>query len=398
MAEEVHQEMTHLDSKDELMKLFEELSFREKWRKIREGLQQPPESGPYKWARLQMLRLMSPISGVVVPLILILIMGFIAGMQQMARPPVQVTIKDEQLPEELKQPEELPEPEIQPPDPVEMVNDTFIPSTSKATSVGPDADFSPQPSPLDSVAIIRSPVIMKGIFGSRSPGARGSALGRYGGSGNTEGAVLRALRWLKKNQEADGSWGGHSGGGGGPAGIECGMTGLALLTYLAHGETPASPEFGMTVDKAIKWLLAKDANFPKPYQHPICAYALCEAFSMTKVPSIKASAKKAIDVIVVGQNPTGGFDYQLNNTARDDTSVMGWCAQAMKAAKIAGVETVNLDAAMKKAIEGFKKNYQGDTTSGGYGYTGPGKTGLSGVGALCTQLLGAPKAPEVRPR
>ena len=33
------------------------------------------------------------------------------------------------------------------------------------------------------------------------------------------------------------------------------MAGLALLCYLAHGETPASPEFGKTVEKAMKYLV-----------------------------------------------------------------------------------------------------------------------------------------------
>ena len=64
--------------------------------------------------------------------------------------------------------------------------------------------------------------------------------------------MLLALRWLKKNQEADGSWHINSGGGSNASGpAKPAMTGLALLTYLAHGETPASEEFGQTVERAI---------------------------------------------------------------------------------------------------------------------------------------------------
>jgi hypothetical protein len=177
------------------------------------------------------------------------------------------------------------------------------------------------------------------------------------------------------------------------------MTGLALLTYLAHGDTPSSPEFGSTVEKAIKALMEiqkSGEGWPKPYQHPIATYAMCEAYSMTKIPGLKEAAKKGLDIIVAGQNATGGFDYQLNNTLRDDTSVMGWCVQAMKAGKIAGIDNQNLEAAMKKTIEGFKKNYQGDSTLGGFGYTEPGKTGLTGVGVLCNQLLGLAKSQEVK--
>jgi hypothetical protein len=81
-----------------------------------------------------------------------------------------------------------------------------------------------------------------------------------------------------------------------------------------------------------------------------------------------------MDVIITGQSPTGGFTYELNASARNDSSVMGWCCQALKAGKIAGLDSPGLDEAMKKGIEGFKGNYQGDSTSGGFGYTGPGRT------------------------
>ncbi|MDI6773988.1 MAG: terpene cyclase/mutase family protein [Verrucomicrobiota bacterium] len=403
MSEETPQQIVESNSLDEMMKLFEEMPFWKRWRKIRAGLRQPKESGDYKWARLQVLRLWAPTAGIVVPSLALLIATVVVALAPAKNTTVQVSIREEKVVEELKEVEPPPEPEIQPPEPTDVaqVNETFIPSTSKETSVGPDADFSPQPALLDSVAIIKSPVIMKGIFGSRSPGARGSALGRHGGSGVTEGAVLRALRWLKKNQEGDGSWNSTSGGGIGKMDAPAGLTGLALLTYLAHGETPASPEFGATVDKAIKWLLKRQredgAWLNVQYEHLIATYAVCEAFSMIGMPSLKAAARKGMDVIIAGQNPSGGFDYSLTPGApRNDTSIMGWAAQAMKAGKIAGVECPDLDNAMKKAIEGFKCNFQGDSASGGFGYDGPGKHGLTGAGILSHQLLGIGKSPETK--
>lgn len=45
----------------------------------------------------------------------------------------------------------------------------------------PTTDFSPQPVEFDAVAMTKSPVIMKGIYGSGSSGARGQAIHRYGG-------------------------------------------------------------------------------------------------------------------------------------------------------------------------------------------------------------------------
>ncbi|OVE73719.1 hypothetical protein BVX94_03120, partial [bacterium B17] len=93
------------------------------------------------------------------------------------------------------------------------------------------SDFSPEPVAFSNVPIIKSPVIMKGI-GSRSPGARGQALARYGGGVSTEAAVLRCLRWLKKTQNDDGSWGNATE-------PKTWAPGLALLALLNHGETPA---------------------------------------------------------------------------------------------------------------------------------------------------------------
>jgi len=112
-------------------------------------------------------------------------------------------------------------------------------------------------------------------------------------------------------------------------------------------------------------------------------------------PNVKDAADKAIHVLVTGQTPTGGWCYGLVSTDDNDTSVMGWCAQALKAAHLSNAyyDKPALEAAMKKAIRGFQGNH---SSGGGFGYRGPGGGGLSGVGTLCMQLLGAGSGPEVR--
>jgi hypothetical protein len=369
----------------ELLDLFEELTFREKWEKVFAGLKMPKDTGDYKFARLQMIRLSAPISAVVVP---ILMFGLIAVFAAMTPDPdrlVQVEIIEPEAPEEL---EKIEEPIIEPPDPPDPVDVDFTPDPTLPPSevASPPVEYSPQPAEFDSVAITKSPIIMKGIYGSRSPGARGAAMARYGGSG-TEGAVLRALRWLKKTQRADGSW----------ANDKPSMTALAVLAYLAHGDTPASPEFGYTIEKAIYFLIeSQQANGHfrgadgHDYTQPIVAYALCEAYGLTKVPQILEAAEKAIKIVVVGQNAHGGFNYNLKGPTdtRNDISYIAWCVQALKAAKMAYVEVDGLEAAMKKAVAGVKKNYSGKDGYGGFGYTSPGRTGLSGAGVLCLQFLG----------
>ena len=244
---------------------------------------------------------------------------------------------------------------------------------------------------------VKSRLVMKGLYAYRTAGGRKGALAKYGrggaGGAATEAAVLRALRWLKKNQKSDGSWEGT----GTPA-----MTAMALLCFLAHNETPDKPEFGPTVKKALDWFIANqtaDGHFKghdgNDYSQPIAAYAVCEAYGLTQHPSIKEVAVKAITEVVKGQHASGGFNYKLEPTSeRNDTSYMGWCGQALKAAKMAGLESdvPGLDACIKKAIPGFKQNAG---PSGGFGYTGPGAGGLSGTGALCLQLLGVPRDPVV---
>lgn len=388
-----------------LLEMFDEMSFLEKWERVREGLKMPPDTGEYKFAKLQVLRLSAPIAGVmtIVVAVLLLMVMSIGGEQQTRSYEVAMQ-EPEKLEKELEPPEpEPPPPDQPPPEPTEVVPDVMTPGNANMPGPpGPSVPFSPQPASFDTVAMIKSPIVMRGIYAGRSPGQRGSLLGKGGGGGWTEDAVLKALRWLKKNQNEDGSWPSTK-----PA-----MTALALLAYLAHGETPASEEFGYTVEKAIQFLIyaqQPDGHFKgrdgHDYSHPIATYALCEAYGMTKVPQIKDAAKKAITCVINGQHASGGFNYNLNQEDRDDTSYMGWCAQALKAADIAYVmddEPEKVKKAMRKAIDGFKKNYSagggGDKgyEKGGFGYTSPGMTGLTGVGALCMQLMGAAKEKEVR--
>ncbi len=382
----------------DLMKIFDEMSFREKWKRVSEGLKQPIESGEHKWARLQMLRLLAPVMSVFVPLLAIGMMVLLSKIEPKAVSVMEVTVIE---PEPIEELEEIVEPDIDPPqtpEPTEVTMDISADMPSLPTeTVSPPADVaSVQPAEFDSVAIIKSPVQMRGMLGSRTPGARGAALGKYGGGSAGQVAVLRALRWLAKNQAKDGSWGATK-----PA-----MTGLALLAYLAHGDTPESEEFGYVVESGMRFLT--EAQHPNghfngadghDYTHPIATYALAEAYGMTKNPTVKEAAIKALKEIVKGQNPSGGFNYNLVPTTRDDTSYMAWCVQALKAAKIAGLsyDVEGLDDCMKKAVLGFKKNYGEANGYGGFGYTGPSAShGLSGAGALCMQFLGEAKSKEVR--
>lgn len=388
---EEFEELRELNPEHSLMELFEKLTFFERIDKIKFGLTQPKETGDYKWAKFELKRFMSPVAGVIVPMIILLLLVTFAKFGAGTDREYEVQIVDPEETPDLEKIEEIIEEPPEPPEPVEM-DFTQEPVLTDTPTPTPPTDFSPQPAEFDSVAIVKSPVIMRGIYGSRSPGNRGSALARFGGMG-TEGAVLRALRWLKTEQNDDGSWDKNK-----PA-----MTALAILTYLAHGDTPASEEFGYTVEKALKYLVDNQKGNGRfngadghDYTQPIAAYALAEAYGLTRVPHLKYAAEKAIAEIIKGQNASGGFNYNLKPATRDDTSYMAWCVQALKAAKMAHLDNDGLDACMTRAIGGFKKNYGGGDGYGGFGYTGPGGggKGLTGAGVLCLQFLGASNSRE----
>ena len=403
------EELNELEEYSSFMDIFEELSFKEKWQKVSWGMKQDKDSGDYKYAKLQLMRLFAPLASVVVPILFIGLLILFGSIE----PPPPLTVetrimKAEEMPP-LEEIEPIIEPPPEPPDPVDI---DFTPDVTalETDNPQPPSEFSPQPAEFNAVAQIKSPVIFKDMYGSRTPGSRGKAIAGFGGSGKGELAVLRALRWLKKNQESEGNWSGNASYCGdnnkGDGKARTAYTSMALLTYLAHGETPSSEEFGPTVEKAIKFIIGDqeaDGHFKSrdghDYTHPIAAYALSEAYGLTKVPMLKEAATKAIKIVVRGQHLSGGWDYNCKQGDRDDTSYMGWCAQSLKAAKMAGLDVPDLINAINKAPKGFRKNC--NLSQGSFGYTSPngggkGGAGLTGVGVLCMQLMGESKSEEVK--
>ena len=199
--------------------------------------------------------------------------------------------------------------------------------------------------------------------------------------------ILRALDWLKQNQNPDGSWGDSQKGA---------MTGFGLLAYLAHGETPESKSYGQTVAKVLDWILKNGAKFDGRlnmaekfdqagvYSHAICTYALCECYTMTLDERAVPLLKKAVGYIVEGQSKVGGWMYAYDKTG-DDLSVSGWQIQALRSAQLSKLEIPGVDAAFKKAMT-YLESVQGP--KGGYGYRGPqDKYSLTGAAIYC-RLMG----------
>lgn len=240
-----------------------------------------------------------------------------------------------------------------------------------------------------------------------SPEDRLQRLTQNGGTAACEAAVMKSLRWLKDNQASDGSWGEKNK----PA-----MTGLALLAYFGHCETPASAEFGESCLKGIVYLVnlgAKNggkmaSNFTENgwcYEHAIATYALGEAATFCKeikveIPSLMEVTEKAGQYIIDNQNKNGGWAYLYTKEGgHTDVSVSGWQIQALKACSHADLKFKGMSGCINKALD-YLTTCQAD--NGGFGYTTSKKPvegdyfTLTGVGMLCNQMWGKSARNEVR--
>ena len=395
--------------KAEIEAAFEEKGFFRRMKDMFSGLSKPRSSAEYKLAKTELQRLAAPLAAILLPTLGVIVLIVITAITGQTKQTIQVDIaraqEDEAELEEEQEQEEVEE-QTPPEETVDVMVDTpnvNVTDVSTPNQTPQNEPVTVKPATQDSVALIKSPVTMRSMTGSRTPGSIGKMTqgGGLYGDAQTEGAVLKALRWLKKTQNANGSWS--------PSPVS--NTGLAILAFLAHGETPSSKEFGYTVQKAMQYLIdslykTKDKNGKEvvsfrgtdgnEYATLIATYALCEAYGMTRNPNTKIVAMQTLQRIVDGQSPTGGWDYGINpKSARDDVSFGGWALQALKAGKMAGLHPNGLDECIKKAVKCLKtRNFR----NGGFNYVaGPGApTGLTATGCLAMQLLGFMNETEVK--
>jgi hypothetical protein len=194
---------------------------------------------------------------------------------------------------------------------------------------------------------IEAPSIGLALTG-RQAGTRNVLLGKYGGNATTEGAVMKALEWLVKNQRADGTWsllGPYSDGA-----VEensNAATAMALLAFQGQGSTHKSGKYAKVVDKGWMALLKtqdRDGFFGRStpsrqglYTHAQCSIALCEVFGMTKDSRFYEPAQRAIAFCVKAQDKVGG-GWRYDAGVDSDTSVTGWFVMALQSARMAKLE------------------------------------------------------------
>jgi len=289
-----------------------------------------------------------------------------------------------------KEDEIEPQPTDDPVDPVGPISE--LPPIE-----GPDMTEMPLEDVMASLTAVdySTPYTTDAISPRLTASGRDQAVGKYGGSPEGQRAVLRALAWLAEVQQPNGSWKG-------PNDVAC--TGMALLVFLAHGETPLSETYGDTVRTSIIWLSTAMKNTPengncggRAYSHGIATYALAEAYGMTRIPMLRTAMDKGLARIIGGQQAGGGFDYNYRGAGdggRWDLSVGGWQYQALKAGYMSGSQTPGLEAAITKSVSFIKNEAYANKK---FGYASPGSGGnMTGVGTVALQLMGERDSAQVR--
>jgi hypothetical protein len=169
-----------------------------------------------------------------------------------------------------------------------------------------------------------------------------------------DAATTAALDWLARHRSPGGYWDsdgfasrcreGKCPGAGGPL-FDPGLTGLALLAFLATGENHRTPLHGEVVRDGLRYL--KGIQDPEGcfgprtsnhfvYNHALAALAMTEAYGVTQSPLYKGSARAAVDFVLQCRNPYLAWRYGVR-PQDNDTSITGWMVMTLRSAVQAGL-------------------------------------------------------------
>ena len=280
----------------------------------------------------------------------------------------------------------------------------------------PNSDLLEIPDQLSATAPFETPAIGLALTG-REQGMKNTLLLAYGGDQNTEIAVYRALEWLRRNQQKDGSWrldGPYSNGSSGDYKNRLAATSMALLAFQGAGFTHQSTraminEKGAKIDvdyrkvirqawkKMLIWQ-SEDGCFYREskvrnsshrlYSQAQATIAICELYGMTRDEAFRRPAQRAVNFCCKvqdrdGQYPDGGWKYEEGRES--DTSVTGWFVMALQSARMAGLD---VPSDVFQRVSEFLDSVSDEGSFYSYMPGSFAKPALTAEGLLCRQYLG----------
>ena len=190
-----------------------------------------------------------------------------------------------------------------------------------------------------------------------------------------EEAVEKALKFLVKRQNANGSFGGKT------ASHTPAITGLVGMAMLESGSKPGVGPYGSELQKAVNFILSsvrEDGVIGTEksgllYSHAYALRFLAEAQIVSKSKRIEEAITKASKALVDCQNDLDGWRYTINSKDAD-SSATACVLIALAKARQAGVEVPQetFDRAIK-----YLKSCQSEEGSFNYVAAAPGGMGRS---------------------
>jgi len=246
-------------------------------------------------------------------------------------------------------------------------------------------------------------------------GVIGGDLPRGKPTGPTDDALDRALDWLRRHQDPDGSWKARDftsrcavacrntdttrhGDGRGQSENDVGVTALALLAFVGTGTTHRDGTYEDHIDcvrKASQHLKRIQARSSDPavngrfgpadgeswiYGHAVATLALAELLVISgDEVYLRDTVEAAVKLCLHAQNDGFGWRYGIR-PGDNDTSITGWMVLALKTASRARLAVPKED--FERALGGAMRWVERATAqTGRTGYQAPGDDGsrLSGA-------------------
>ena len=233
----------------------------------------------------------------------------------------------------------------------------------------------------------------------------------YGGTTESDEAVMRGLAWLAKVQQSDGSW--TLQGTEEPPADEAlpddnktAATAFGVLPFLGEGVTHStvpkdSSHLGRYQDVVERGLvyLATNQVMRKGstegffggsmYAHSLATIAFCEAYALSRDKKARVNAQKGVGYLLAAQDQQGG-GWRYSPRQPGDLSVSGWVIIALRSAQLANVSA---KTAQLRLAERFVKSCgagAAEATEAEYAYM-PGKEknpAMTAAGLLSRLYLG----------